>query len=82
MDLRTVLDYPHLDFPVAFIHLDLDLHSVLKLLHGGFVAKKTKSSREKGHKGLCNKSRTVNLFWESSAPQKKKHKINAEINNL
>ena len=32
--------------------------------------KKPKSSREKGHKGLCNKSRTANLFCESSAPQK------------
>ena len=41
-------------------------------------------SREKGHKGLCNKKRVEDGFWEKSAPRRK-HKLsllNPEIDNV
>ena len=48
-----------------------------------FCGKRPMCSREKGHKGLCDKKR-VDGFWEKSAPRRK-HKLsllNTEIDNV
>ena len=33
--------------------------------------KETLCSREKGHKGLCNKLKKADGFWENSAPKRR-----------
>ena len=49
-----------------------------------FCGKRPMCSGEKGHKGLCNKKRVEDGFWEKSAPRRK-HKLsllNTEIGNV